>query len=50
MKEYYVDFGTMIVMAKDENEAYEEALRRMRTGEELPTIDIIGMNRPEEDE
>ena len=41
MKEYYVDFGTMIVEAKDENEAYEIAIERMRTGVELPTIDII---------
>lgn len=48
MKEYYVDFGTMIVQAKDENEAYEIALKKMRTGEELPTIDIIAKGINEE--
>lgn len=41
MKEYLVDFGTMVINAKDENEAYEIAKARMNSGEEFPTIDTV---------
>lgn len=41
MREYLIDFGTMVIEAKDENEAYNKAKKLINSGEEFPTIDTV---------
>jgi len=43
MREFLIDFGTMVIEAKDEKEAYEKAKTLLNSGV-VPTIDTVEDN------